>query len=45
MFLQFDPHEALANMFGERRRPKVSRNPDPVPASAGGLNKTSMWLT
>lgn len=39
--LQFDPQDAFANMFGEHRRPKAARLTDQVPASAGGLNKTS----
>jgi hypothetical protein len=38
---QFDPQDAFANMFGEHRRPKAARLTDQVPASAGGLNKTS----
>jgi hypothetical protein len=43
-FKQFDPHDAFANIFGEHRRPKASRLADQVPASAGGLNKTSKLL-
>lgn len=38
---QFDPQDAFANIFGEHRRPKAARLVDQVPASAGGLNKTS----
>ncbi len=40
---EFDPQDALANMFGEYRRPKVSKVAEIIPASAGGLNKTSEW--
>lgn len=39
--LQFDPQDPFANIFGEHRRPKVAKLADTVPASAGGLNKTS----
>jgi hypothetical protein len=42
---KFDPQDAFANIFGEHRRPKAPRLADQVPASAGGLNKTSKLLT
>ncbi|KAG9234791.1 transcriptional regulator of RNA polII, SAGA, subunit-domain-containing protein [Amylocarpus encephaloides] len=41
---EFDPQDAFANIFGEHRRPKVARLSEPVPASAGGLNKTNWDL-
>lgn len=41
---QIDPQEALASIFGEPRRRKAYRMADPVPASAGGLNKTNWDL-
>ncbi|KAH6674215.1 transcriptional regulator of RNA polII, SAGA, subunit-domain-containing protein [Halenospora varia] len=41
---EYDPHEAIANVFGEHRRPKPVRPVDPAPASAGGLNKTNWDL-
>ncbi|CAG8950007.1 hypothetical protein HYFRA_00004340 [Hymenoscyphus fraxineus] len=40
----FDPQDAFATVFGEHRRPKAARIVDPVPASAGGLNKTNWDL-
>ncbi|RAL65953.1 hypothetical protein DID88_005614 [Monilinia fructigena] len=37
----FDPFDAFATMLTEHRRPKPARQPESVPASAGGLNKTN----
>ncbi|TGO08313.1 hypothetical protein BTUL_0215g00160 [Botrytis tulipae] len=40
----FDPFDAFATMLTEHRRPKPARQPEIVPASAGGLNKTNWDL-
>ncbi|KAF4636326.1 hypothetical protein G7Y89_g1757 [Cudoniella acicularis] len=40
----FEPQDAFASIFGEHRRPKAARLVEPVPASAGGLNKTNWDL-
>jgi len=40
----FDPFDAFATMLGEHRKPRITRQPEAIPASAGGLNKTNWDL-
>lgn len=39
---QYDPYESLAGAFADASRLKIARTHD-IPASAGGLNRMSMW--